>query len=86
MNTEQQQHSIFLGTRQRSTPVTSQQENRWMYAPTENVKIFNIFRARYLANEDELSNQTSYLNYSQWGLSFEVCLFVSCVEFPFKLF
>ena len=45
MNTEQQgqQHSIFLGTRQRRTPVTSQQENRWMYAPTENVKMAAVY-------------------------------------------
>ena len=28
-------------------------------------EFFNIFRARYLANENELSHQTSYLNYSQ---------------------
>ena len=38
-------------------------------------EFFNIFRARYLANEDELSHQTSYLNYSQWGLSYEDYLF-----------
>ena len=31
-------------------------------------EFFNIFCARYLANENELSHQTSCLNYSQWGL------------------
>ena len=71
MNTEQQQqHSIFHLAKKQSSYVTRGKPlNVCAHGKREDggcvFEFFNIFRARYLANEDGLSHQTSYLNYSQ---------------------
>ena len=74
-NTEQQQqHSIFLGTRRRSTPVTSQQENRWMYAATENVKMAAVYLnfLTYLVLEISLTKMSWVIKLRIWTIHNEV--------------